>query len=821
MFAHYLKIAFRSLGKYRMQNIISIVCLAVALFCFSINLYLTRFLVQEDGWLDDRVVFLTDVKGVMDVNFDLAKSMALQRPEVESIARFRMRSYAWQKAHDESVMEKRDYFIHTDYSMPDVLGLDLVAGDWQNVLNTNALHCLVLSESFAKKHFGSADQAIGQEINLRESGFDAPVQAVVQDLPYANSITNFGYAAGWIISKDEYLIKGYNGIAWLKVKKGVDIDSFCEAPYSIWLNDSTWISEQSSFADNNFNTGGGIKASRKSTGRPELELWQLSLAFLLSSLPGILILVVALFNYFHLLVNSILASRRDYALRRVNGASTLDMWKMVSVQIILTTILAGILSLVIARYVTPMISVSNAMDSGSSGAVTFYMNPDTIVRHTMQYIAMLIGVDILIAWLAVQKARYADMGIMVKRNFGGRNFMLGVQLTVAQLMVTLLVALLLKVKANIAEPYSWLSKEDKTCIISDINYHHYSTKIPPRYPSLESLPYITHVCLMPRMYLTSSGLLKTEYSTQSRYSDTDNDVYKVLISPEILDMLEVSIKEGRMPEKTNEILVDDKFINTMGLHIGDILRVRDLRSNYKAQDISGYDMPEFSEENDWVPLEIVGHIDDLLAKTDFQGSASTAPGVYFNWEIKNGYVTVRCLPGYQKETKAAIAGLYDIEQTDENIYASSRSLYDFICSTNSVWNSIGFIAWIVAIIAFVITLLGVYSAISIDTTRRSKEMALRKINGAKNHQITALLANLYVRLFIISSAISIPLSAWIINVTQIHLFSHVHSGIGSVGGYILLYLFILAVMAVFVTLTIGFKIHRIACQNPADVIKSE
>lgn len=69
MFLHYLKMAFRSLGKYRMQNLISIVSLAVALFCFSINMYLSRFMMQMDNWLDDRVVFLTNVKGDSYVSF--------------------------------------------------------------------------------------------------------------------------------------------------------------------------------------------------------------------------------------------------------------------------------------------------------------------------------------------------------------------------------------------------------------------------------------------------------------------------------------------------------------------------------------------------------------------------------------------------------------------------------------------------------------------------------------------------------------------------------------------------------------------------------
>ena len=88
MILHYLKMAIRSLGKYRMQNIISIVSLAVALFCFSINMYISRFMIQIDNWLDDRVVFMTDVNGGSSVNFDLAKEITAQRPEIEALVRF-------------------------------------------------------------------------------------------------------------------------------------------------------------------------------------------------------------------------------------------------------------------------------------------------------------------------------------------------------------------------------------------------------------------------------------------------------------------------------------------------------------------------------------------------------------------------------------------------------------------------------------------------------------------------------------------------------------------------------------------------------------
>ena len=129
MILHYLKMAFRSLGKYRMQNIISIVSLAVALFCFSINMYVTRFLIQMDSWLDDQVVFLTDSKGGGYVDFDLAKDVASQRPEIEALARFAPYARSWKKADDKSITANSDYFISADPAMLDVLGLKVKAGN--------------------------------------------------------------------------------------------------------------------------------------------------------------------------------------------------------------------------------------------------------------------------------------------------------------------------------------------------------------------------------------------------------------------------------------------------------------------------------------------------------------------------------------------------------------------------------------------------------------------------------------------------------------------------------------------------------------------
>ncbi len=806
MILHYLKMAFRSLGKYRMQNIISIVSLAVALFCFSINMYVTRFLIQMDSWLDDQVVFLTDSKGGGYVDFDLAKDVASQRPEIEALARFAPYARSWKKADDKSITANSDYFISADPAMLDVLGLKVKAGNWQSVRDTKAEHCLVLSESFARKQYGSADAAVGQEILIEELGI-ITVQAVVQDLPFANSIMNFEYAAGWMFSKDDHYLTHLHGRAWVKLKDGIDPEAFCNTSYSIWLDDSRAISEDTYYNNGNLNIGGGIKAVTKSPENSDLGFWKLSLTLLLLSLPGILILIVALFNYFHLLVNSILSNRREYALRRVHGASTSDMWKMVSTQIVIVTILTGILSLFIARFVTPMIRIA---DSQGPGVTEFFMDTNVILKHTLEYIVMLVAAGLLIAWIAITRVKQADMSDSLKRSYSGRNFMLGVQLTVAQLMITILAAMFLKMKSNLTEPYSWLSKEDKTCIITDRKYYSNKDEMEPEISYLKSLPYITHAVCMFNEHLRGSKL-NTEFNTTG-YSE-ETDCYRVFIDSEIMDMLSIRINEGRMPIKSTEIMVDDLFTQRFGLDIGDTLRIKDFLRNYPD---AGYVYS--GDEFDWIPLVITGHIDNLLDKTTITPgiSSDNQPSIYCNWKNISGFVVIRCLPGHQKEAKEAIARYHDPDHTEGDFYGE-MSLYDYMDQNNSIWNSIGFIAWTVAIIAFIITLLGVYSAISIDTTRRRKEMAVRKINGAKTRQITMQFANLYVKLFLISSVASIPLSAFIIKQAILNG-RPLEKGTGYV---ILFYLFILAVIVAFVSLTIGFKIRRIARENPADVVKSE
>ena len=113
-----------------------------------------------------------------------------------------------------------------------------------------------------------------------------------------------------------------------------------------------------------------------------------------------------------------------------------------------------------------------------------------------------------------------------------------------------------------------------------------------------------------------------------------------------------------------------------------------------------------------------------------------------------------------------------------------------------------------------ITVLGIYSAISIDTERRRKEIAIRKINGASAYVIVRLFARLYLRLLVAAMVLTFPFLNWIM-----HLWLQgftLHFGHGPA-----FWIFIVFVMVTVVALTIAWKIRAIIRVNPVEALRDE
>ncbi|MCD7816043.1 MAG: ABC transporter permease, partial [Bacteroides sp.] len=118
-----------------------------------------------------------------------------------------------------------------------------------------------------------------------------------------------------------------------------------------------------------------------------------------------------------------------------------------------------------------------------------------------------------------------------------------------------------------------------------------------------------------------------------------------------------------------------------------------------------------------------------------------------------------------------------------------------------------------AFISLLLVILSIYSAISLDTTGRQKEVAIRKINGATPKAIAYLFGKSYFLIFMLAFLTGFPLACLLVNELS-------ESGAPTIPAWqwgTLLFVFILSV----VVLTVACKIRQVMQVNPAEVIKRE
>ena len=143
-----------------------------------------------------------------------------------------------------------------------------------------------------------------------------------------------------------------------------------------------------------------------------------------------------------------------------------------------------------------------------------------------------------------------------------------------------------------------------------------------------------------------------------------------------------------------------------------------------------------------------------------------------------------------------------------------RGKEDEIKESQDFENKLKDIILFFSIVCLIITLLGVYSAITLDTERRQKEVAIRKVNGAGLKEIILLFARLYIWVLGISATIALPIVYLIIQQWKQMYLVFFNDGILYWGG-------ILLGVTSITALTVIFRILKVARINPASIIKNE
>ena len=267
---------------------------------------------------------------------------------------------------------------------------------------------------------------------------------------------------------------------------------------------------------------------------------------------------------------------------------------------------------------------------------------------------------------------------------------------------------------------------------------------------LTACPHIKSFCSSGNIYKTGNELSVNNVSLE----------YKG-ISPQQMEIYGLEVVQGRAFNDTLDTreqyrcLLNETAIRQLGIKDIEKETVLPARRLWWIFDYTTGRMPD---EQPLVPYEIVGVIRDY-----HPGKLSEPqPGMFFAYRkeepdrLNGSEVAVDVMPGHEKEA------IEYIQKTSREIFHVEELPYhwlkDDVASLYEEDRRTARIFFTFSFLAIAVTCLGVLGLMMFDVRRRYREIALRKVNGATFLDIALLLSRRYLIILAVAAAVSIPVS---------------------------------------------------------------
>lgn len=709
MIKSYLKIALANIYKSKVYSTISISSLAVGMaVCILLLLYVTDELSYDryHEKSDNIYRLCQDVHPYQAPG--AARLLTDNLPEIKSSARILPRDNI--NVQCDNKRFKEDLVAWVDPALFDIFTFNFIVGK-DGASSLQQPGTAVITEKTARKYFGD-ENPIGKTINVSNE-YDYLITAIIEDIP-GNSHFKFDI--------------------FLTLEDGDKMFSDDWMDNWGWLNFLVYFEMQDNFSNPDVEEKiSQILMSVDSPNAPttaftiqnvvDIHLYsshflgdiqpQNSIIYvLIFSAIGLLILFIASFNYVNLFTANATTRLTEISVRKTFGASRQQLAKQFIFESVLVFFVSFCVSLLLVGLALPLFNEF----SGKTLSFSILANTNIILG----LLGMLVVVGILAGWYpALVLSSYSPTGVLKSSlksssGFQIKKLLIGTQFTIVIALIACAIIMFRQVSFLETTELGF----EQEAVITGIFDYGDETKYNTLKHELLSKSYVSSVSVASRI---PSGSLSNEGGVLPEGQTEPKAIPYVHVTFDYFKTLGIVPKQGRLfsedfkTDATESVILNEaavKFLEIKGNPIGQSLRCNWPKSTRK----------------------IVGVIDDIHFESLYN---KIKPAVFLINYPDVYHIIVKVVPSDE------IGSMKAITEICKSIYPNEVIEFSFL---NSILESrykkdittfqlMGFFA----ALGIFLACMGLLGVATFMISSRTKEIGIRKVNGAKSWEIIQLL----------------------------------------------------------------------------------
>ncbi len=740
MFKNYLKITFRNLWRRRGFTFINIAGLSIGIAASFLMLLYVNFELSYDKFHskgDDIYRVVADIKTPSDnieaniTAWAVPPNLQKDFPEIISAVRVNGLNMLVRKGE---LKFKETNAIAVDSSFFSVFDFKLLQGNPKDVLKKQ--FSIVLSETNAKKYFGDQDP-IGQSLKITEEGFNATVTGIMEDIPENSHIQ-----ADMILSLTTFTQNlektldtqwgSYDAAAYILVNSQTDSNKLTSKfPAFLEKHSGEYMKQSKMFVTLSLEPLKDLylNSTRGGTGGGSMS------NVYIFSIIAIFILLIASINFINLTTARSVERAKEVGIRKVMGAAKEQLSLQFIGESIITCLIAFFITVLIITLILPFFN-------NLTGKV---ISEGLFSNYTS--IFMLLGISLAIGVLA---GIYPSMVLssfkpikVLKGNFstGSKGVLLRKSLVVIQFTISIA---LITGTIIIYNQMEYMRNQE-------LGFNKEHLLILEAESSQSQLALKTAIDNIPGVKFTSLGSSVPGGGNSAAYSEIENksgdlqianlDLY--FVDYDYITQFDLKLLAGRSfsrdfaSDSTEAMLLNEETVKLLGY------------SN--PQEAIGVRFKQWGRE---------GQVIGVVKNFHFNSLQENISPLTMRMESNNNdLITVKLEPKNIKQTLAAIEDKW-------NIFLPNLP-FDYVFlddSFNEQYRSeerFGNLFLYFAILAILISCLGLLGLAAYSTLQRKREIGIRKVIGASISEIVNLLSIDFLKLVLIAFLIAAPISGYV------------------------------------------------------------